>query len=49
MKARKIGLFYFFLRINKDNFENLLGRIWRMKNSDKNHCFTRFLLQVLVL
>ena len=27
MKARKIGLFYFFLRINTDNFEKLLRRI----------------------
>ena len=48
MKARKIGLFCFCLQINKDNFKNLLDRIWRMKNSDKNHCFTRFLPQVLV-
>ena len=47
MKSPKNRAFSFFSPDkNKDNFENLLGR---MKNSDENHCFTRFLLQVLVL
>jgi len=27
-KARKIGLFYFYFMIKKDNFKKLLGRVW---------------------
>ena len=47
MKSPKDWAFFlFFLQISTDNFEKLLGQ---MKNSDENHCFTRFLLRVLVL
>ena len=27
-KAYKIGLFYFYLPLNKGNFKKLLGQIW---------------------
>ena len=27
-KVRIYGLFWFFFRIKKDNFKNLLGRVW---------------------